>query len=201
MKLLKNTQLGRSMVEMLGVLAIIGVLSVGGIAGYSKAMNKHKINNTLDKLSAIMARLVELKEGGANLSGVSNENLSKFGFDCDFDENIYGCKLPLGYYGIYHSIYNNNSSFMLDIIFQKSTVDMCTAFFTTGIHRTLPDDWWTGKRAYMVALSQSKDAQIYRENSPFVEYGAKFELTTKNILDICSICDDDFCEILINMSE
>ena len=34
---------GRSMVEMLGVLAIIGVLSVGGIAGYSKAMFKHKM--------------------------------------------------------------------------------------------------------------------------------------------------------------
>ncbi len=31
---------GRSMVEMLGVLAIIGVLSVGAIAGYSKAMIK-----------------------------------------------------------------------------------------------------------------------------------------------------------------
>ena len=40
----KNEQSGRSMVEMLGVLAIIGVLSVGGIAGYSKAMTKFKIN-------------------------------------------------------------------------------------------------------------------------------------------------------------
>ena len=35
---------GRSMVEMLGVLAIIGVLSVGAIAGYSKAMTKYKLN-------------------------------------------------------------------------------------------------------------------------------------------------------------
>ena len=35
---------GRSMVEMLGVLAIIGVLSVGAIAGYSKAMFKYKLN-------------------------------------------------------------------------------------------------------------------------------------------------------------
>lgn len=34
----KNFEKGRSMIEMLGVLAIIGVLSVGGIAGYSKAM-------------------------------------------------------------------------------------------------------------------------------------------------------------------
>lgn len=33
-----GSQSGRSMVEMLGVLAIIGVLSIGGIAGYSRAM-------------------------------------------------------------------------------------------------------------------------------------------------------------------
>ena len=39
-----RSQLGRSMVEMLGVLAIVGVLSVGGISGYSKAMMKYKIN-------------------------------------------------------------------------------------------------------------------------------------------------------------
>ena len=36
----KKNQSGRSMVEMLGVLAIIGVLSVGGIAGYRMAMLK-----------------------------------------------------------------------------------------------------------------------------------------------------------------
>ena len=39
---------GRSMIEMLGVLAIIGVLSVGGIAGYSKDMNKFKTNKVAD---------------------------------------------------------------------------------------------------------------------------------------------------------
>jgi len=40
----KNNQTGRSMVEMLGVLAIIGVLSVGAIAGYSVAIEKYKLN-------------------------------------------------------------------------------------------------------------------------------------------------------------
>jgi len=40
----KIGQLGRSMVEMLGVLAIVGVLSVGGIAGYQKAVFKHRLN-------------------------------------------------------------------------------------------------------------------------------------------------------------
>lgn len=47
---------GRSMVEMLGVLAIIGVLSIGGIAGYTMAINRHKANQILDvasKLSVI----------------------------------------------------------------------------------------------------------------------------------------------------
>lgn len=40
----KNFEKGRSMIEMLGVLAIICVLSVGGIAGYSKAMELWKIS-------------------------------------------------------------------------------------------------------------------------------------------------------------
>ena len=42
---------GRSMLEMLGVLAIVGVLSVGGIAGYSKAMEQ--FNKTNYKCKAI----------------------------------------------------------------------------------------------------------------------------------------------------
>ena len=45
MKKIKKNESGRSMVEMLGVLAIIGVLSVGGIAGYKMAMEQIEINN------------------------------------------------------------------------------------------------------------------------------------------------------------
>ena len=56
MKKLKS-QSGRSMVEMLGVLAIIGVLSVGGIAGYSLSMRRHRANQVVDIVSkyAVMA--------------------------------------------------------------------------------------------------------------------------------------------------
>ncbi|MBO6282180.1 MAG: hypothetical protein J6N49_06605 [Alphaproteobacteria bacterium] len=50
-------QSGRSMIEMLGVLAIIGVLSVGGIAGYSKAMTKFKINKSVDQISQIAGNI------------------------------------------------------------------------------------------------------------------------------------------------
>ncbi len=47
----RTNESGRSMVEMLGVLAIIGVLSIGGIAGYSMAMNRYRANEALDTAS------------------------------------------------------------------------------------------------------------------------------------------------------
>ena len=46
---MKKQESGRSMVEMLGVLAIIGVLSIGGIAGYMLSMNRFRANNMIDK--------------------------------------------------------------------------------------------------------------------------------------------------------
>lgn len=50
---MKANEQGPSMVEMLGVLAIIGVLSIGGIAGYTMAMNRYKANQLLDLASKI----------------------------------------------------------------------------------------------------------------------------------------------------
>ena len=38
---------GRSMLEMLGVLAIVGLLSVGAVVGFRYAMNRHKANETI----------------------------------------------------------------------------------------------------------------------------------------------------------
>lgn len=66
-----NQESGRSMVEMLGVLAIIGVLSIGGIAGYTMAMNRYRANEILDAASkvAIIAQTLNAGEGGdADLS-------------------------------------------------------------------------------------------------------------------------------------
>ena len=52
---------GRSMVEMLGVLAIIGVLSVGAIAGYSKAMFKYKLNKHAEAVNMLINNCLQLK--------------------------------------------------------------------------------------------------------------------------------------------
>ena len=50
-KFKKKSESGRSMVEMLGVLAIIGVLSIGGIAGYTLSMRRYRANQVLDAVS------------------------------------------------------------------------------------------------------------------------------------------------------
>ncbi len=52
---------GRSMVEMLGVLAIIGVLSVGAISGYSKAMFKYKLNRQAEAMTLLLNNAIQLQ--------------------------------------------------------------------------------------------------------------------------------------------
>ena len=52
-KVNSKSQKGRSMVEMLGVLAIVGTLSVGGISAYGVAMKKHKANELLHQASML----------------------------------------------------------------------------------------------------------------------------------------------------
>ncbi len=52
----RMSESGRSMVEMLGTLAIIGVLSIGGIMGYSYGMDKYRANQTIND---IMLKMVQ----------------------------------------------------------------------------------------------------------------------------------------------
>ena len=79
MKLFKNNQSGRSMIEMLGVLAIIGVLSVGGIAGYSKAMNKYKISKTTDQVSMLIANIRTMFSAQGNYKNLTTNTAIDFG--------------------------------------------------------------------------------------------------------------------------
>ena len=72
-------QSGRSMIEMLGVLAIIGVLSVGGIAGYSKAMTKFKTNKVADNVAMIVTNIRTLYAQQQNYSGLDNDSAIQMG--------------------------------------------------------------------------------------------------------------------------
>ena len=67
------------MIEMLGVLAIVGVLSVGGIAGYCKAMEKFKINKHIEQISHIVANIRTLYAQQTTYAGLNNETAIQMG--------------------------------------------------------------------------------------------------------------------------
>lgn len=56
--MIKNDlQNGRSMIEMLGVLAIIGVLTVGGFSLITKANNSYRANTVIDEISGLASKV------------------------------------------------------------------------------------------------------------------------------------------------
>ena len=70
-------QSGRSMVEMLGTLAIVGVLSVGAIGGYSYAMNKHRTNELIyeaTKRAQWVGTQLELNNSAPSLNTFGNDS-------------------------------------------------------------------------------------------------------------------------------
>ena len=46
-----NKESGRSAIEILAVLAIIGLLSIGGVIGFRRAMNKNEINSIIHQIN------------------------------------------------------------------------------------------------------------------------------------------------------
>ena len=79
MTMIKTNESGRSMMEMLGVLAIIGVLSVGGIAGYSKAMNKFKTNKVADNVSMLVANIKTMYAQQSSFNGLTKSSAVSMG--------------------------------------------------------------------------------------------------------------------------
>ena len=62
--LVTQNERGRSMVEILGVLAIIGVLSFGGIQGYKYAMDKHRANDIVHSVNMRATDIWHLYQDG-----------------------------------------------------------------------------------------------------------------------------------------
>ena len=92
----KRSQKGRSMVEMLGVLAIVGTLSVGGVYGYGVAMKKHKANELLHRASmlasTVSAQIMSGKDPTA-LDTFADSNLGKFALDYDPTKTTFDLKI------------------------------------------------------------------------------------------------------------
>ena len=202
MKIIKNTQYGRSMVEMLGVLAIIGVLSVGAVSGYSKAMFKHKMNQTMDIISHAVNRLAELSTMNFNSYIDGAADAKNYGIipDCDlnYDTNTgLACPLPLGSAHIFYGTHTGRPPYngSIDIIFNQEPFDSCVAFFNSGIYKNVPEEWWaspqSGYSGGIISthnLLTEQTTYVYAKSEYWLSEGAKSELTSTDILNACETC-------------
>lgn len=141
-----KAEAGRSMVEMLGVLAIIGVLSVGGISGYSKAMAKYKASKAMDQLSLLIANIrtafatvssyEDLNNGtAAQYSIVSRDmyagtgTMSKTSFGL---VNAFGGAINLGSYCVGGGTCSSGFTIAYAGLNQEACIQLATADWGTG---------------------------------------------------------------------
>ena len=73
----KTNESGRSMMEMLGVLAIVGVLSIGGITGFRVAMDSHEANQKINTAMRL-AMLASNKRIASPTATLTTEELEGF---------------------------------------------------------------------------------------------------------------------------
>ena len=147
-----DVQFGKSMIEMLGVLAIIGVLSVGGIAGYSKAMTKFKTNKVADNVSMLVANIKTAYAQQNTYTDLNNANAVSIGVVPDElvvkDSNGAYSKLLNAFNG---SVYisqsdstnpNDGKAFIIE--FGSLSKEACIALAT--------NDWGAGYSSGLIAL-------------------------------------------------
>lgn len=77
---MKSNQFGRSMMEMLGVLAIVGVLSVGGLDMISKSRRNNQTAELLSGVSDMAGTLLQSRKYAAEIASNTgyNGNCVKF---------------------------------------------------------------------------------------------------------------------------
>ena len=192
-------QYGRSMIEMLGVLAIIGVLTVGSIAGYNKAMRRHLLNKQREQISYILSA-VETHHDIFNAStyhgsGYLRQAIETFGWipeemikdDSNYIYDVFNNRIFLGY--------EANPQFYLFLNIQDTEAyEQCV-----NIHQII--------RSFHSFLKQSfvhfGNETGTTGSAPF--YGDQYcnnfrcmrDMTITQIAEACHQCDkaSDFCRI------
>ena len=189
---------GRSMVEMLGVLAIIGVLSVGAMSGYAKAMLKYKLNKQTEQLNSILVGFIQYRHEWKNVQGTVRlknyfiklglvpENMDKDSSDYLYD--AFNNKILLTTNGIK----DDGTRLTMGIsyaISSDSAAEICQNVYQTS--KGFSED------LYRIAMTKTAgENSDYSESSSF--YGNTYCHTRKclssaslsEIHEVCQFCDD-----------
>ncbi len=196
---------GRSMVEMLGVLAIIGVLSVGAIAGYSRAMLKYKINRYSESFNLLINNILQVRPKLSSGSDFNCNLFDKLGITPDSME----CKNNLLY-----DIFGN----FINVSYYNKEGGAAQYIFTTNFpltNNTFSAESKEVCRNMILVAKQNADniyAVDFRVNDSNGSYSSKVlngnlhsskqnrlvDADIKKIDDICSSCNSETsCSIAV----
>ena len=199
---------GRSMVEMLGVLTIIGVLSVGAIAEYSKAMMKYKLNKQTEQISSILdyvnIHMDDFKRSKTSTAGniipllkklnvipqeMIRKNISSKIFD------IFGNSIGLQNYtfpnsGVYY--------FEIYIVLNKGQKESCMNLFT--IAKAQRGQLWRTKFETRKGEAAGEANSAFGDNYCTSAFKCLKDLTIAEMEDFCNVCEDkDSCRFYYQM--
>ncbi len=113
---------GRSMIEMMGVLAIMGVITVAAIAGINSAMNMQKRNTVNDEVLQMVAQVRQTFSEYDDFSNINNATI--FGAIGMSNQNPYG--------GAYEISVNPSNSRQFVISITGLSKSDCEYFVTKG---------------------------------------------------------------------
>lgn len=184
---MKVSQFGRSMIEMIGVLAIIGVLSVGAIAGYSKAMLKYKLNKQATQYNQLLAAVYKYDGQWGKFSGGKNlipmlKSLNEIPKEMLKNDNIY-------------DIFHNNISItfnsthlaplitiLLDLNESNDSTEICRNAFVTV------KEWHENMyvmESYGVGSQNTQNLQVFGDKYCTSRRKCLVNLTINDIDNLC----------------
>ncbi|MBO5284991.1 MAG: type II secretion system protein [Alphaproteobacteria bacterium] len=192
------------MIEMLGVLAIVGILSVGAIAGFQKAMRKHKINKLTEQYTLfIQEYLLKYKGEWARMhrnNGVYIASyLEKLGLPAGWkrvnDTNIIDSmnnrfSPNTGYAGFSHVGFD----LLIQVAEANTQNELCRQFISNVILPFKED-------IYRMWLYQRSSSKLFWYGTPQCSGNRNClsNMTFQDIEDFCSSCfaKDENCSIAV----
>ena len=174
---------GRSMIEMLGVLAIIGVLSVGGIAGYSQAMSKFKVSKTTDQIQTMVTNIRTLFAGNRTYNGLKGtgdganyKNAHTLGIFNDEICESADCASPVNPYGGSIILASPNSDQYFSITYTGLPQDACT--------RLVMADWGDASSGLIAIKASGKEEAAPSAAADWTETANSVYTTKKGTIPV-----------------
>lgn len=191
----ESNQSGRSMIEMLGVLAIIGALSIGGIAGYSKAMYKHKLNKQAEQLNYIFAGILENQDKLKNYTGETYSVITTFKAldiipsDMKIVNNRYS-RDSLNNAWSWQYFNSGGSSYFYVMInnIRDKAFDQCKNFF--DIAKAYSSIMWHVQIGRLGTHITGQMFSVYGDNNCRSSLDCLSNISVARIAEICKVCDN-----------